>query len=78
MHEQLTLYINLFIKKITFFYCTMTIYIPFVYFPNQIEFDLKSINQEFLLFLKALNKHGYSVFHSRTFTLSLKRKLKGK
>ena len=56
----------------------MTIYIPFVYFPNQIELDLNSINQEFLLFLKALNKHGYSVFHSRTFTLRLKRKLKGK
>ena len=35
----------------------MTIYIPFI-FPSQIEFDLKSINQEFLLFLKLLKKYS--------------------
>ena len=34
-----------------FFYCAMTIYIP-LYFSNQIAFDLETINQEFLLFLK--------------------------
>ena len=35
----------------------MTIYIPFI-FSSQIEFDLKSINQKFLLFLKLLKKHS--------------------
>ena len=29
-----------------------------LYILNQIEFDLKNINQEFLLFLKSLNKHS--------------------
>ena len=29
-----------------------------LYFSDQIEFDLKSINQEFLLFLKLLKKHS--------------------
>ena len=31
-------------------------FIFYLYFSNQIEFDLKSINQEFLLFRKSLNK----------------------
>ena len=39
------------LRNNTFFYCTMTIYIH-LYFSNQIGVDLKSINQEFLLFLK--------------------------
>ena len=45
------------LRSNTFFYCAITIYIPFKYFSNQIEFDLKSINQEFLLFLKLLKTH---------------------
>ena len=36
-------------------------YIPFI-LSNQIEFDLKSINQEFLLFLKLLEKHSIKYF----------------
>ena len=35
----------------------MTIYIH-LYFSNQIEFGLKSINQEFILFRKSLNKQS--------------------
>ena len=35
----------------------MTIYIPFI-FSSQIDFDLKSINQEILLFLKLLKKYS--------------------
>ena len=33
-----------------------------LYFSNQIEFDLKSINQEFILFLKLLRKHCIQYF----------------
>ena len=39
-----------------FFYRVMTIYIP-LYFSNQIELDLKIINQEFLLFLEFLKTY---------------------
>ena len=39
----------------------MTIYIH-LYFSNQIEFDLKSIDQEFLLFLKSLSKQSIQYF----------------
>ena len=46
------------VRKNTFFYFTMTIYIPFKYFPNQIEFDFL----EFLLFLKSLNKRVIQYF----------------
>ena len=45
------------LRRNRFFYCAMTIYIPFICFSNQIELDLKSINQEFLLFPKLLKKH---------------------
>ena len=38
-----------------FFYCAMAIYIPFILFES-IMFHLKSINHEFLLFDKSLNK----------------------
>ena len=51
----------------TFFYCVMTIYIS-LYFSNQIEFDLKSINREFLLFLKSLNKHYIQYFEKVFFS----------
>ena len=33
-----------------------------LYFSSQIDFDLKSINPEFLLFLKSLNKHSIPYF----------------
>ena len=33
-----------------------------LYFSNQIKFDLKSINQEFLLFLKSLSKCSIQYF----------------
>ena len=40
-----------------------TVYILFIFFKsNQIEFDLKNINQEFLLFPKSLNKHSIQYF----------------
>ena len=44
-----------------FFYYTMMIYIPFI-LSNQIKFDLKSKNQEFILFLKLLKKHSIKYF----------------
>ena len=40
----------------------MTIYIPFILFINQIEFDLKGINQEILSLLKSLNKYSIQYF----------------
>ena len=48
----------------------------YIHFSNQSDFDLKSISQEFLLFLKSLNKH--SIFDNGIMTLKLKQKLKGK
>ena len=33
-----------------------------LYFSNQIEFDLKSLNQAFLLFRKSLSKHSIQYF----------------
>ena len=48
----------------------------YIHFSNQSDFDLKSISQEFLLFLKSLNK--YSIFDNGIMTLKLKQKLKRK
>ena len=49
-----SVYISIYIlRSNTFFYCTMTIYI---------RFDLKSINQEFILFFKLLKKHPVQYF----------------
>ena len=41
------------------FYCAMAIYSIYTF---QIEFDLKSTNQEFLLFRKSLNKQFIQYF----------------
>ena len=41
----------------------MTVCIPFI-FSDQIEFDLKSVNQEFLLFFKSFNKHSTQYFEN--------------
>ena len=64
MYKWLRLYTKLYIKKQRMFLLrfAMTIYIH-LYFSNQIEFDLKSIDQEFLLFRKSLNKQSiqYSI-----------------
>ena len=48
------------LRSSSFFCCAMTIYSPLILFKsnNQIEFDLKSINQEFLLFRKSQNKRS--------------------
>ena len=71
-----SVYILIYIlRSYTFFYCVMAIYIPSS-FSNQFEFNLKSIDQEFLVFLKSLNKHQYSIFHNIIFTLNLKPMLK--
>ena len=53
IYKQLRLYINYILGSNTFSYCAMTIYILFN-FSNQIQFELKSINQEFILFRKTL------------------------
>ena len=63
-----------------FFYCAMTIYIP-LYFSNQIAFDLETINQEFLLFLKVSEYPQKSKILKATFswlTVFLSTKMKGK
>ena len=57
-----SLYIYYIINN-TFFYCAMTVCIPFI-FSDQIEFDLKSVNQEFLLFFKSFNKHSTQYFEN--------------
>ena len=67
IHKQLSLYVNLYIKNSTFLYCAMASYIPFIYlfiylFSNHIDFGLKNISQEFLLFLKSLNKDSIQYF----------------
>ena len=54
--QQLRLCINLHIKKQYVFLLRNDDFIFHLYFSNQIEFDLKSINQEFLSFCKPLNK----------------------
>ena len=59
-YEQLRLNINLYIKKQHVFLLRYDDL--YFYFSNQIEFDLKSINQEFLLFLKLLKKHSIQYF----------------
>ena len=59
-YEQLRLNINLYIKKQHVFLLRNDDL--YFYFSNQIEFDLKSINQEFLLFLKLLKKHSIQYF----------------
>ena len=57
----LIVYILIYIlRNNTFFYCAMTIYVSFI--PFQIKFDLKSINQEPLLFLKLQKKHSIQYF----------------
>ena len=52
IYKQLRLYISLHIKKQHVFLLRKD------YFSNQIEFDLKSINQEFILFRKPLNEQS--------------------
>ena len=37
-------------------------FIFYLHFSSQIEFDLKSMNREFLLFCKLLNKHSIQYF----------------
>ena len=62
IYKQLRLYINLHIKKL--FYRPITICIPFIFLKSFIlfKFDVKSINQEFLLFCKLLNKQSRQYF----------------
>ena len=36
---------------------SINLYVKKVHFSNNTEFNIKSINQEFLLFLKSLNKY---------------------
>ena len=60
IYKQLRLYINLYIKKQhNFLLRNDDLYSIYTF---QIEFDLKSINQEFLLFLKLLKKHSIQYF----------------
>ena len=54
IYKELHLHINLYIQKQHVFYCAMTIYILFIVCRS----NLKSINQEYLLFLKLLKKHS--------------------
>ena len=58
------------------FFITQWQFIFHLHFSNQSDFDLKSISQEFLLFLKSLIKH--SIFDNGIMTLKLKQKLKRK
>ena len=57
-YKQLCLYINLYIKNQYIFLQRNDDlgFMSHLYFSNQIEFYLRSINQEFLLFRKSLNK----------------------
>ena len=55
IYKQLSLYINLYIKKKKRFSIAQWRFTFHCCFSHQIEFDLKSVNQEFLLFLKSLN-----------------------
>ena len=65
-------YISIYIlRRSTFSYYSMTICLFYLYFSNRIEFDLKSINQQFLLFLKVTKQTFYSIFHCRVFTLTI-------
>ena len=60
-----------------FFYCAITIYIPFMFFKsNSIWFEkYKSV----ILFVSQITKQTfYLILHKRVFTLTLKQKLKGK
>ena len=59
IHKQLHLYIILNIKKQHVFLLRNIFHL---HFSNQIEFDLKSINQEFLLFRTSLNKQSIQYF----------------
>ena len=60
MYKQLHLYLH--IKKQHAFLLRNDDFKFHLYFSNQIEFNLKSINQEFLLFLKSLYKHSIQYF----------------
>ena len=61
--KQLHLYIDLYIKKHRVFLLQNDdVYSFHLYFPNPIEFDLESNKQEFLLFLKLLNKNSIQYF----------------
>ena len=53
------LYILIYVLRYTF---NLYDFIFQLYFSNQIEFDFKSINQEFILFLKLLRKHCIQYF----------------
>ena len=61
MYKQLRLYINLYIKTQHVFLLRNDKFIFLLYFSNQIEFDLKSINQEFLLFRKSQTNSLFSI-----------------
>ena len=58
------IYIYIYIhKEATHFSVAQRQFIFHLYFLNQIEFDLKSMNEEFLLFLKLLKKHSIQLFN---------------
>ena len=59
-----TAYIYIYIhKEATHFSVAQRQFIFHLYFLNQIEFDLKSMNEEFILFLKLLKKHSIQLFN---------------
>ena len=60
----LHIYIYIYIHKVeTHFSVAQRQFIFHLYFLNQIEFDLKRMNEEFLLFLKLLKKHSIQLFN---------------
>ena len=58
------------------FCCTMTRFMFHLHFPNQIKFNLKSLNQELVL-LESLSKHSIQYF-TIEFSVKVKMNLKGK
>ena len=61
MRKQLCFYINLYLRSNTFFIVQRR-FIFQLYFSNQTKLDFKSINREFLLFRKSLNKQFNQYF----------------
>ena len=55
INKQLHLYINLYVKKQHVFLLRKRPFKFHLYFSNQIDLDLRSVNQEFILFRKSLN-----------------------
>ena len=56
------MFINLYIKKQHVFLLRNNNLYTILYFCNQIEFDLESINQEFWLLFEPLNKYSMQYF----------------